>query len=147
MVVKQIGVKEILDAFHCREAIECLAARLATVHINDTQITALEKLFEPFVRDPENVDHGQYRVADQAFHAQLMEYSNNKVLTKINFMDNVLLLSYQQLGLVRPPQETLKEHLKIIDALKKRDPVLAEECMREHIRLSIQRIEERYGNP
>ena len=144
MVVKQISVKEILDAFYCREALECLGVRLAARHITDAQIAELEKMFSPFVQDIENVDMDLYRKTDQRFHVDLMECSNNQVLTRINFMDNVLLLSYQQLGLVREPAVTLPEHLKIIDALKKRDAVLAEKCMREHIQFSIKKIEETY---
>jgi len=146
MVVKQIGVKEILDAFYCREALECLGVRLAARNITDDQIARLENMFVPFLDDIENVDFDLYRKTDQKFHVDLMECSNNQVLRKINFMDNVLLLSYQQLGLVRAPAETLPEHLQIIDALKKRDAVLAERVMREHIQFSIKRIEEEYRN-
>jgi DNA-binding GntR family transcriptional regulator len=51
-------------------------------------------------------------------------------------LGNVLLTAYQK-GLVRPPAETLPEHLAIIEALEKRDSRQAEECMRLHLNISV----------
>jgi DNA-binding GntR family transcriptional regulator len=48
----------------------------------------------------------------------------------------VMSLSIAQ-GLLRPPEETLGEHLAIIDALEQRDSDAAEQAMLRHIRATI----------
>jgi DNA-binding GntR family transcriptional regulator len=40
-------------------------------------------------------------------------------------------------GLVRPPEETIQEHMAIIDAISKRDAAAAEHLMRRHLSNSI----------
>jgi DNA-binding GntR family transcriptional regulator len=46
--------------------------------------------------------------------------------------------------LLRPPQETLAEHLAIIEALEKGDGDLAEKLIREHTRSSMQTLKENH---
>jgi DNA-binding GntR family transcriptional regulator len=41
------------------------------------------------------------------------------------------LRSYQQ-GLIRPPEETLSEHRKIVEAIKRRDGYEAQEMIIQH---------------
>jgi DNA-binding GntR family transcriptional regulator len=43
-------------------------------------------------------------------------------------------------GLVRPPEETLNEHLSIISAMKKRDSEMAESLAKSHLDKSKQLI-------
>jgi DNA-binding GntR family transcriptional regulator len=53
---------------------------------------------------------------------------------------NVITASYQYLsseGLVRPPNETIEEHLAVIKAIGDRDPDSAEEMMRRHLNRTI----------
>jgi len=45
--------------------------------------------------------------------------------------------------LIRPPQETLSEHFAIIDAMVKRDGLLAEKLMRQHIEKSLKAFKEK----
>jgi DNA-binding GntR family transcriptional regulator len=49
---------------------------------------------------------------------------------------DVLQLSLAQ-GLLRPPAETLNEHIQIIDALEAHDANAAEQAMLNHIRTTI----------
>jgi hypothetical protein len=49
-------------------------------------------------------------------------------------------------GLVRPPAETIDEHLAIIDAIGRRDPASAEELMRQHFRHSIATLKNEIEN-
>ena len=48
---------------------------------------------------------------------------------------NIISFSYQVLnsaGLIRPPNETVQEHLAVIDAIKNRNSAAAEDLMRQH---------------
>jgi len=53
---------------------------------------------------------------------------------------NIISFSYQVLhteGLVRPPNETIGEHLAVIEAIKERDSEAAENLMRQHFKKSL----------
>jgi DNA-binding GntR family transcriptional regulator len=50
-----------------------------------------------------------------------------------------MIFTYQ-LGLFRPPEETIQEHLAILAALRRRDPEASEAAMRLHIRRSLERL-------
>ena len=55
-------------------------------------------------------------------------------------LGNVLLTAYQK-GLIRPMNETLPEHIKIIDLLENGKKNDAEKEMRKHLHLSVLLIE------
>jgi len=53
---------------------------------------------------------------------------------------NIITASYQYLsseGLVRPPNETIQEHLAVIKAIGDKDPDAAEALMRQHLKKTI----------
>jgi DNA-binding GntR family transcriptional regulator len=138
MFVKQMGPKEIIDAFDCREGLEGIAARLTAQNITEAQLKEMKGLFEPFrnlVSDQQDFPHKAYRKADQRFHEMLIEISGNAVLRRIEMLGNVLLICYNR-GLIRPPEETLPEHFAIIDAIGQRDGDLAEKEIKNHLRQS-----------
>ena len=69
------------------------------------------------------------------FHIELINLADNQYLSRIYFFDN-LSNRIIQMGLVRPPEETLNEHLNIIEAIRKSDPELAAREALMHIRKS-----------
>jgi len=53
---------------------------------------------------------------------------------------NIISFSYQVLhseGLVRPPNETIQEHMAVIGAIQERDSEAAEDLMRQHFKKSL----------
>jgi len=53
---------------------------------------------------------------------------------------NIISLAYQNItreGLIRHPDDTMKDHVAIIDAICSRDPENAESLMRDHFKISI----------
>lgn len=135
MYVKSMSLKEIVDIFQCRAVIEGLSARLAAVLITKEQIRELKAYFEPFAQKA-TIDAQAYAIADRAFHTQIMKWSGNAVVMRLEVLSNIHLRAYQA-GLLRPPEETLGEHFSIIEALEKRDGSLAEALMRGHIEESL----------
>jgi hypothetical protein len=53
---------------------------------------------------------------------------------------NMRLFVWQD-GVVRPPAETIPEHLAILDALRRGDPDAGEAAMRLHIRRSLEQLQ------
>ena len=138
MYVKQMGPREILDAFDCREGIEGIATRLTTERASDQEIAALRTLFEPFV-GMDNIPLNQYQKADQKFHGGLINLSHNAIIKRMEVVGNIHIISYNR-GLIRGPQETLSEHFAILDAIRDRNADLAEQCLRQHLRKSRNKI-------
>jgi DNA-binding GntR family transcriptional regulator len=81
----------------------------------------------------------RYLEADREFHWHLVELSGNEQLVRTIRSVNLLIFSYQR-GLVRPMEETLPEHLAIIDGLRRRDPDVCEQLLRHHFRQSYERF-------
>ena len=132
--VKKISLDEMLDVFDCREGIEAVAARLVTLKNDPSIALKLKKIFEPFIGEKE-IRPAPYRSADMKFHIELINLADNQYLSRIYFFDN-LSSRIIQMGLVRPPEETLNEHLNIIEAIRKSDPELAAREALMHIRKS-----------
>lgn len=128
--VHQLTVKELLELFALREALEVIVIDDVINHISDKQVAELEKLFEPF--SAENLNSEEYWEADQIFHNTLMDLCRNELAKKINEMFQVLNRTYIG-GLVRKPTETLEEHRRIIAALKNNDLEEAQFATIEHI--------------
>jgi len=140
--VKKMSLGEILDIFYVREVFEGLAARLAARKITSQELLNLKSLFSPFEENSVNINLNEYQNADRLFHPLIYKIANNPVLSKLEMIGNVTIIAYQA-GLVRPPQETLNEHLGIIKALEHGDGNLAEEISRKHIRESTRFLEEK----
>ena len=140
MFVKAMKPQELIDAFECREGLEGVAARLTAIKITDKQMQKLKGLFLPF-KHCEDIPLKEYMQADQQFHKLLIQFSQNKVLSRIEMLGNINVISYNQ-GLIRPPQETLPEHFAMVEAIERHDGELAERQAKAHLRKSRDRIAE-----
>ena len=132
MYVKKLSAAEIIDVFYAREVLEGLAARLSAQKISEKQIVQLRGLFDPFLQDKDNINFEAYEKADRHFHIMILKLSDSTVLKRLEMIGNVLLIAYQA-SLVRPPSETLSEHIAIIEAMSARNGDLAEKLCRDHI--------------
>ena len=135
MYVKSIDMEELADVFECRAVLEGLSARLLAQRITPEQLKKLKACFKPFEgKDKIKID--TYAKADRDFHSFILEWSGNKVISRLEMLGNVHLKAMQA-GLLREPTDTLPEHLAIIDAIANRDASRAEQLMRNHVEKSI----------
>ena len=130
---------EILDLFACRAVIEGLSARLTASHATEDQIAALRACFAPF-SPSDSIDVLAYAQADRKFHQLILTFSGNAVISRLELLTNIHLTAFQA-GLLRPPTETLVEHLAIIEAIASGNGLEAEALMRKHIEDSGKRIQ------
>ncbi|MCH8216943.1 MAG: GntR family transcriptional regulator [Planctomycetes bacterium] len=135
MLVKKMSLEEIIDAFDCREGLEGIAARLVAQHITEKQLNRLKDLFLPFKESPGRIVEKKYVQADQKFHRLLIDYSDNRIIRRIEMLGNVHLICYNR-GLIRSPHETLPEHFGIIEAIEQGDGDLAEQRLKSHLHRS-----------
>ncbi|GAA3605543.1 GntR family transcriptional regulator [Flavivirga amylovorans] len=137
VIVKEFSDVEIVEIFDCRMALEGTAVRLFTNHARPYEIKRLRDLFSPFLDG--DIDNTTYQHADAKFHNMIMEGSGNGFLHRL-FQQGNLLVCIDLIGLIRLPNETLPEHLAIIEAIEKRDADLAESLAKEHLNKTKQLI-------
>ncbi len=128
--VRKTDIREIIEAFECREGLEGIAARRAAKNLSSDQISDLKGLVQPFIHQ-ETIDMIEYQRNDQAFHELIIQASHNSVLQKLNNIGNVLIRTFPK-GIILPVRESIQDHLLIIDAIEKRYPDLAEKLIRNH---------------
>jgi len=142
-VVRQFTEEEMISIFELREVLEGLAARRAAANISEAQVTRLEGFFKKFKQLKDLNDYKRYENEDRRFHNFVAQLGSKEFLKTILEAYNIIAFSYQvdvYEGLVRPPHETITEHLAIIRAITKRNPDKAEELMRSHLRKSLNQL-------
>ena len=143
--VRLFTIQEMVSIFELREVLEGLAARRAAANITDSQVGELQRFFRPFKNQRDISDLRSYAREDRCFHSFVTEVGAKEFLKSILQTYNIISFSYQVVsseGLVRSPNETIHEHLAIVDALCRRDPQKSEELMRFHFKRSIARLKQ-----
>ncbi len=138
--VRLFTKEEMISIFELREVLEGLAARRAARNISDVQINKLQNFFEQFKRQSDISNISAYAKEDRRFHNFITEIGAKEFLKSILENYNIISYSYQLIsseGLVRTPNETIREHLAMIDAISNKDEDLAEDIMRQHLQRGI----------
>ena len=138
--VRLFSKEEMVYIFELREVLEGLAARRAAAKVTDSQIIELNSFFKDFAGQKSISDDKAYAREDRRFHNFVINVGAKEFLKSILQTTNIISFSYQVLhteGLVRPPNETIQEHLAVIEAIKDRDSEAAENLMRQHFKKSL----------
>jgi DNA-binding GntR family transcriptional regulator len=133
--VRLFKKQEMLSIFELREVLEGLAARRAAMQVTDADINQLQAFFDSFKSQSDISNYRSYSKEDRRFHNFVIQIGAKEFLRSILETYNIISFSYQVVsseGLVRSPNETLKEHLAVIEAICDRDPEAAETLMRRH---------------
>ena len=141
--VRHFSKDEVIDIFEIREMLEGLAARRAAKFITDSQIRKLNQFFSRTPVSDSEEDIKAYSDEDQRFHHYLIDLGNLDLLSSILQNYNIITFSYRLdylEGLIRHPKETIDEHRAIIRAISNHDGDQAERLVRNHLRVSRQRL-------
>ena len=128
------GDEYIADLMETRELIESQIAFIAAESATPEDIADLEAIVD---RQAASMEKGDGRVEDNIeFHLRLTQATGNRVLVELQQM--FFQLSHdtivQLFRVPGRPQESLRQHRAIIQALKERRPVDAHSLMLEHLR-------------
>jgi DNA-binding GntR family transcriptional regulator len=129
--VHQITVKEVLDLFALRQALEVIVVTELAETITESQVQKLKDFFSPFLGSQNMIDVERYRRADFKFHTTMLEMCGNKLAKRVNENFQILTRSLMA-GLLRPPAQTLSEHMAIVEALAARDLARARDAVVAH---------------
>jgi DNA-binding GntR family transcriptional regulator len=142
-VVPRLGVylinydaERMLDIFRVREALEGMMARIVAETISNTQIVSLEKNIEAQRRHLKNDEIDKYYVAALRFHEMLLEFSESHTLEKMltSIFAQIRAMRVQQNYTPMHLPQSCDDHEKLLDAIRKRKPDIAEREARAHIR-------------
>jgi DNA-binding GntR family transcriptional regulator len=126
--------REIVEMIQMWAALESMAARLATLHASDEEIAKLRHMFDNF-RDSTPAEHiAEYSDANIAFHQAIVELSKSQVIldTIKNIFVHVRAIRRMTISQSDRASRSIVDHLRIIEALEKRDTELAEKLARQH---------------
>lgn len=139
--------REVVEMIQAWAALEGMAARLITQRASDADIARLRSLFKEFGEGHRPADYlNDYASANIRFHQTIIELSGSEVLAEMT--ENLLLhvRGIRQITIGRDDRATrsIQDHLKIIEALEKRDTELAEKLCRDHT-LGLAKYVEEHG--
>ena len=146
--VRHFSKEEMIRIFELREVLEGLAARRASLCISEDQNQTLRGFFKGLKISDTVGSVERYAEEDRRFHHFLIEIGGDALLSRILETYSVITFSYLvgfRGGLVRPPKETLAEHLAIIQSITRRDPEKAEQAARLHLRRSWEKLAKEIG--
>lgn len=142
--VRSFKPEELISIWNIRAVLEGLVCRLVAERGRPEEIDYLRFMITSAAKRSTPDDWTSYVEADREFHSQLARYARDPLLVRI--LDTYHILSIALARALRPPEETLPEHLEILEALDARDADLAEKRMLEHIRSAIQQLIKRQSD-
>jgi DNA-binding GntR family transcriptional regulator len=141
--VSRISIQDIREIFEIREILECEVIKRAALKADPDRVEAIRKKFVSSESDSKKASAGHFKSGDEV-HAFIFETFGNNRLKEIykRLQDHIVrtrihFFNQSQSG---RSEESFKEHLEILDALKAQDPVRAENAIRNHLRNSLEYI-------
>lgn len=137
--VAELSPQRLDDLLTVREALEGMACRRAAERLSDDEIKQMRDLLESHAAQSEVKSGKGYfqKGGDFDFHFRIAKASENELLTSIlmgDLYDLLRVYRYKSSTVVGRAVQALEEHRTILDALESRDPDLAEQAMRTHIK-------------
>jgi DNA-binding GntR family transcriptional regulator len=126
--------KQILEMIEMWAAIESMAARLATLNASDEDIAQLRGMFDDF-RNQTPAEHIEdYSEANIAFHQAIIRLSGSHLMgqTIENLFLHVRAIRRMTIAQSDRAARSIIDHMRIIEALERRDTELAERLVRQH---------------
>ncbi|WP_206996572.1 GntR family transcriptional regulator [Trinickia mobilis] len=126
--------KEIVEMIYMWAALESVAARLATLRASDADIAALRHMFDYF-SETTPADHiEEYSDANIAFHQAIVQLSKSQIIadTIKNIFVHVRAIRRTTIARSDRASRSIGDHMRIIEALERRDTERVEELVRQH---------------
>jgi len=126
--------REIVEMIEVWAALESLAARLITLSATDAEIATLRRLFDEFRDSSPEAHLDEYSDANIRFHQAIIRLSGNALIADMteNLFLHVRAIRQATIGQDNRAQRSIVDHMKIIEALERRDTERAEALTRQH---------------
>ena len=126
--------REIIEMIQMWAALESMSARLATLYASDEEIGKLRHLFDEFQNSSPAEHIGEYSDANIAFHQMIIRLGGSQLIADAtkNLFIHVRAIRKATISQDNRAARSIIDHLKIIEALERRDTELAERLTRQH---------------
>jgi DNA-binding GntR family transcriptional regulator len=126
--------KQILEMIEMWAALESMAARLATLNASDEDIGKLRGMFDGFRSETPSEHIEEYSEANIAFHQAIIRLSGSHLMgqTIENLFIHVRAIRRMTISQSDRAARSIVDHMRIIEALERRDTELAERLVRQH---------------
>ena len=128
--------QEWLEVLEVREELECQAVFLAARHAPSEMFEELTDVVDRMASFVEKDELMWAAQTDREFHRLLYNASGNSFLRLLG--DSIIVTMFgSRYSLIRVPGyalQSIHEHRAIVNAIRNRDPVQAENAVREHVR-------------
>jgi DNA-binding GntR family transcriptional regulator len=138
--IKFLSMKDIIEIFQVREALEGLAARLAAENVDLEALKKFETFYVGALQKNSSKDLQEIFNFGMKFHDFIIDSAANqrikKILKDLRVQFEISRIFFlNQNSSVRPSRavQSIREHLRVIEALRRRDGDLAEARLKEHI--------------
>ncbi len=137
-MVTQLTLRDLQEVRRLRVTLEAMAARLAVKRITEKELEELEGLTS--TSDPEEA-----RLFNRQFHSVVARASGNTRLAKMieQLLDDTDRWAALEIAGLTPALLLVGHHAEL-EALRTRDPDIAEEAMRKHVESVYQHLSELY---
>jgi DNA-binding GntR family transcriptional regulator len=125
---------EIVEMIQMWAALESMSARLATQHATDEEIAGLRHLFDRFGAAAPTEHLDEYSDANIAFHQEIVRLGGSKLIadTIRNIFIHVRAIRKKTIFQNDRAERSIVDHMRIIEALERRDTETAEQLVRQH---------------
>ena len=126
--------RDIIDMIEMWAALESMSARLATQRASDAELSSLRHMFDTFADAKPTSNLEEYSETNLAFHQAIFKLGGSKLMTETvqNLLIHVRAIRKMTISKDDRASRSIVDHMKIIDALEKRDTDLAERLTRQH---------------
>ncbi|MCQ4213245.1 GntR family transcriptional regulator [Streptomyces longispororuber] len=133
--VRVVTVEEAVEITECRMVLEGLCAAKAAVDATDAQLDELTELGRAMSKAVADGDPITYSELNHDLHARIRDISGQHTAVGLLERLNAQLVRHRFQLALRPgrPQQSLGEHLAVIEAIRARDPQAAETAARAHL--------------
>ncbi len=147
--VVTLGLEELVEIYHIREALEGMAARLAAANMREEERRALTQLLDLHEENIEQSQGREYfqREGDFDFHYRIIQASGNQRLIDLlcsELYHLIRMYRYRSARMTARPAVALAEHRQIAAAIAHGDGEFAEMLMRKHISTARRNIERQF---
>ena len=133
--VKEVEESDLQEITQLRLLIEPAVVAQVTAIVPDGDFDELERRARAIVDCASRGDLVQYMITDRDFHMQLLGYARNERLSKYvsELREHTRLLGISALFERGELEEIAREHLAIVETMRRRDADEVERLMRAHI--------------
>ena len=148
VVVKNYTRKNVKELFDLRRVIELAAVEKVATTVPPCDLSSLEKSILDQRKANKKRDFLEFMKADRIFHSKFCELTDNRHFVRIveNIRDLVHFMGMRGLAVENRAEIVIKEHEKILDAVRERNPSKAKKAMAYHLDQSENAVLEGYNS-